>query len=290
LKPSAAVLTFSGQEEEQVWSGRRHGFNYFTNFLPLVFLAVPLLWAAQSFQERNGIIDMDGERFPPADPREKAEWTFARFHYDLDFQFGRYRFQRWAADYPKSDRQFVVGVRRLTRLHARSTEHVIDAKSDDLYDWPWLYVEDAGAWHMTEEQAARLREYLLRGGFLMIDDSHGDFEWQTFLAGMRMILPDRPIEELENQDEIFHDFYDLDDRVQIPGTRFIWGHRPYTPDSVIPAWRAIRDDRGRILVAICHNSDVGDAWEWADSPQYPERAASLAYRIGINYILYGMTH
>jgi len=284
------VLTFSGQEGEQVRSRRRHWLNHFAKFLPLVLLAVPLLLAAQAFQESNGIIDMDGERFPPENPREKAEWTFVRFHYDLNSQFGRFRFQRWAADYPKSDRQFVVGVRRLTRLHARSTEHLIDSKSDELYDWPWLYVEDAGAWHMTEDQAARLREYLLRGGFLMADDSHGDFEWQTFLAGMRMIFPNRPIEDLENQDEIFHVVYDLDDRVQIPGTRFIWGHRPYTPDSVIPVWRAIRDDKGRIMVAICHNSDVGDAWEWADSPQYPERAASLAYRIGINYILYGMTH
>jgi hypothetical protein len=251
---------------------------------------MPLLLAGQSFRESNGIIDMDGERFAPEDPHEKAEWTFARFHYDLGFEFGRFRFQRWAADYPKSDRQFVVGVRRLTRIQARSTEHVIDAKGADIYEWPWLYVEDAGAWRLSEDQAARLREYLLRGGFLMIDDSHGDSEWQTFVDGMHMVLPGRPIEDLTNQDEILHVVYDLDDRVQIPGTRFIWGHRPYTPDSAVPKWRAIRDEKGRILVAICHNSDVGDAWEWADSPEYPERAASLAYRIGINYIIYGMTH
>ena len=268
----------------------RHWLKYFATLLPFVLLALPFLLAAQNYRESGGIIDMDGERFAPEDPREKAEWTFARFHYDLDYQFGSFRFQRWAADYPKSDRQFTVGVVRLTRLHARSKEHVIDAKSADIYDWPWLYVEDAGAWKLSEEQAAVLREYLLRGGFLMVDDSHGNYEWQTFVAGMHMIFPDRNIEDLQNQDEIFHVFYDLDDRVQIPGTRYLWGRRPYSPDSAVPVWRAIRDDRGRIMVAICHNSDVGDAWEWADSPQYPERAASLAYRIGINYILYGMTH
>jgi hypothetical protein len=268
----------------------RRWLNRVAQFLPFLLLAIPLLLAAQAFQESGGIVDMDGERFPPENAREKAEWTFVRYHYDLDFQFGRFRFQRWAADYPKSDRQFVVGVRRLTRLQARSTEHVVDAKNDDLYDWPWLYVEDAGAWKMSEEQAARLREYLLRGGFFMVDDSHGDYEWQTFLAGMRMVFPDRPIEDLKNDDEIFHVVYDLNDRVQIPGTRYIWNHRPYSPDSVVPQWRGIRDDKGRIMVAICHNSDVGDAWEWADSPDYPERAASLAYRIGINYIIYGMTH
>jgi hypothetical protein len=105
-----------------------------------------------------------------------------------------------------------------------------------------------------------------------------------------MILPDAQIEELANEDEIFHVLYDLDERFQIPGTRYIWGGRRYTADSAIPRWRAVRDDTGRIQVAIWHNSDVGDAWEWADSPQYPERATSLAYRLAINYIIYGMTH
>jgi len=254
-------------------------------------LALPLLVAAQSFRESDGIIDMDGERFSPEDPREKAEWTFVRFHYDMDgMGFGRFRFQRWAADYPKSDRQFVVGIKRLTRIDARSKEHVVDAKSNDIFDWPWLYVEDAGGWDLSDEQVKNLREYLARGGFIMLEDSHGDYEWETLVAGMRRVLPDRSIENLEKQDELFHAVYDLDDRTQIPGTRFIWGGRGYPPDSRVPAWRAIRDEKGRIIVAICHNSDVGDAWEWADSPRYPEHEANLAYRIGINFIVYPMTH
>jgi Domain of unknown function (DUF4159) len=257
---------------------------------PLLFLSIPLLVAAQSYRESDGIVDMDGERFPPEDAHEKDEWTFARFHYDMDFNFGRFRFQRWAADYPKSDRQFVIGVKRLTRLDARSKEHVIDAKSDEIYNYPWLYAEDAGAWNLSQVQAEHLREYLLRGGFLMLDDSHGDYEWERLVTGLRMVFPDRPIEDLPNSDEIFHVVYDLDDRTQIPGTRYIWGRMRYTPDSETPRWRGIRDEKGRLVVAICHNSDVGDAWEWADSPQYPEHEASLAYRIGVNYILYAMTH
>lgn len=222
---------------------------------------------------------------------QRAEWTFARFHYRMRNEYGGYRgFQRWAADYPKSDRQFEQGVRRLTRLHTRALEQIVDANSDDLYNWPWIYVEDAGWWNLSEVEAVRLRDYLLRGGFMFADDTHGDHEWETFARGMEMVFPGRPIEELKDDDEIFHVFYDLDDRFQIPGTRYLWGHRPYTPDSAVPKWRAIRDDRGRIMVAIAHNSDVGDAWEWADSPAYPEKDTSLAYRIGINYIIYGMTH
>ncbi|HKV06125.1 MAG TPA: DUF4159 domain-containing protein [Candidatus Acidoferrales bacterium] len=253
-----------------------------------ILLAGVLLLAAQAPQQ--GIIDMDGERFAPADPREKAEWTFARVRYDLGYQYGRYGFQRWAADYPKADRQFILGVRRLTRVQSRSTEQVVDLDSDDIFNWPWIYIEDPGGWRLSASQAARLREYLLRGGFLMADDSHGDYEWQVLLEGVRMIFPNRPIEELANQDEIFHVVYNLDDRIQVPGTRYIWGRWSYGPDSATPKWRAIRDDKGRIMIAVCHNSDVGDAWEWADSAAYPEHAASVAYRIGVNYIIYGMTH
>jgi hypothetical protein len=222
---------------------------------------------------------------------KSAEWTFARFHYRVGNEFGGFRgFQRWAADYPKSDRQFVMGVRRLTRLHARPIEEVVDADSEAMYDWPWIYIEDPGGWDLTQAQATRMRDYLLRGGFIFADDTHGDYEWGVLAHGLEMMFPDRSIEDLNNDDEIFHVFYDLDERFQIPGTRYIWGNRRYTTDSAVPKWRAIRDDQGRIMVAICHNSDVGDAWEWADSPRYPERDTSLAYRIGINYIIYGMTH
>lgn len=257
--------------------------------LAAVFLlAIPV---PQQGVDQNGMIEMDGQFFAPADPREKAEWTFARLEYNLGYQYGRFGFRRWAADWPKADRQFIRGVRRLTRIEARSTETIVDLDSDDLYNWPWIYVEDAGGWRLSDKQAARLREYLLRGGFLMADDSHGDYEWEVLVDGLRQVFPDRRIEDLPNNDEIFKVAYDLSDRVQIPGTRYIWGYRwEVTPDSATPEWRGIRDDEGRLMVAICHNSDVGDAWEWADSPDYPEHEASVAYRIGVNYIIYGMTH
>ena len=262
--------------------------------LPSIVIAGLLSGLSAGLLAFQGRVFEEEDEASPALPsnHQKAEWTFARFHYRMRNEFGGgFRgFQRWAADYPKSDRQFEQGVRRLTRLHTRALEQVVDADTDELYNWPWIYVEDGGAWNLSEAQASRLREYLLRGGFMFADDSHGDYEWESFMRGMEMIFPGRPIEELRDEDEIFHVFYDLDDRIQIPGTRYLWGGRRYTSDSAVPKWRAIRDDHGRIIVAICHNSDVGDAWEWADSPRYPERDASLAYRIGINYIIYGMTH
>jgi len=98
-------------------------------------------------------------------------------------------------------------------------------------------------------------------------------------------LPDIP-----DNDPIFHTLYDLDDRFQVPGEQYVNTGRTYEKDGYVPKWRAIRDDRGRVIVAICHNMHLGDAWEWSDVPEYPERFASMAFRIGLDYIIYGMTH
>ncbi len=258
-------------------------------FSALLFLGFTSGLLAYQRRSLVGFQREDEEEDMPIGAGHRVEWTFARFHYNMGY--GAFRgFQRWAADYPKSDRQLVEGVVRLTRIDTHVAEQVVDAHSDDIYNWPWIFIEDAGAWTLSQAEADRMRTYLLRGGFMFFDDTHGDYEWDTMMAGLRMIFPDRPVEDLKDSDEIFHTVYDLDDRFQIPGTRFIWGQRTYAPDMRVPKWRGIRDDNGRIMIAICHNSDVGDAWEWADSPHYPERATSMAYRIAINYIIYGMTH
>ena len=151
----------------------------FPRILVLVAL-LALSGGLLAFQQREsgGYIHMDGIDFPP-DGTEKVEWVFTRFRYNAASQFGFYRgFHRWAADYPKSDRQFLRGVQRLTRVETRPTGQILDADTDDLFNYPWLYVEDAGQWHLTEAEATRLREYMLRGGFFFVDDSHGDQEWE----------------------------------------------------------------------------------------------------------------
>lgn len=224
----------------------------------------------------------------PADAYEKTEWAFARLMYPS----GRFSFRRgsWPTDYPKADRQFVQGVRRLTRLHTRSTEQVVDLESEEIYNWPWIYAVEVGHWSLNEAESQRLREYLLRGGFLMCDDFHGTAEWAVFADSMNRVFPDRPIVEIDNKDPINHVIYDLDDRIQVPGIQYMYSGRFYEKDGIVPHWRGIYDDNGRLMVAMCFNQDNGDAWEWADSPRYPEKFASQAYRMGINYIVYAMTH
>jgi hypothetical protein len=104
------------------------------------------------------------------------------------------------------------------------------------------------------------------------------------------VFPDRPIVEIDNRDAIFHAIYNLDDRYQIPGEWALARGTTYRNDGQIPHWQGIYDDRNRLMVAIAFNSDIGDSWEWADDPRYPEKYSALGIRIGVNYVVYSMTH
>ncbi|HYO80638.1 MAG TPA: DUF4159 domain-containing protein [Bryobacteraceae bacterium] len=223
----------------------------------------------------------------PPDAGEKTEFAFARLRYRSP---GGWRRSSWGTDSNTAEQHFARGLRRLTRVHVRSSEEVVDVDSDQMFDWPWLYAVEVGRWDLSEVQARRLRDYLDRGGFLMVDDFHGTYEWENFLVSLRKVFPDRPVLDIEDDDPAFHVLWDLQKRVQVPGRQFMYSGRTYERDGVEPRWRAVFDDKGRIQVAICHNMDLGDAWEWADDPRYPEQFASLAYKIGIGYLLYSMTH
>jgi hypothetical protein len=234
----------------------------------------------------------------PPDYLEKTEWTFARLMFppgplngyagrDADWHTG---YSLWSQDFPRADRHFALAVRRLTRLHTRSVEQVVNLDEGDAYDWPWLYAVQVGEWGLTDKQGQALREYLLRGGFFMADDFHANDEWREFETRIKKAFPDRQIVEIPDDDAIFHSVYDLTDRYQVPGQAHL--RQGYKGDISGKGahWRGIYDDQGRIMVAISYNSDIGDAWEYADDPYYPAKFADLAIRIGVNYIVYSMTH
>jgi Domain of unknown function (DUF4159) len=258
------------------------------------------LWAQRPFKTYQS--SEYGEDFPvPPDWNQKTEWTRARLHYPSVFGARRWGLDlNWTTDYPRSDRHLLEGVRRLTRIETRSVEQVVDLDgTDDVYNWPMMYAVEVGHWNLPDSQTAQLREFLLRGGFLMVDDFHGDepyhgvsSEWQVFLASIQRVFPDRQIEDLDSKNPIFHTVYDLDDRFQVPGWQWTYSGRTFEAGytGMTPHWRGILDDKGRVMVAICHNMDLGDAWEWSDDPRYPEKWASLAYRIAMNYFVYDLTH
>ena len=197
----------------------------------------------------------------------------------------------WTNAYPRADRHFLEAVRRLTRLQVRSVEQPVNLDNEnDLYNYPWLYAVFVGEWDLSETQVRTLREYLLRGGFMMCDDFWGSRDWAVFEHSISKIFPGRPVVEIPNSDAIFHTVYDLDDRYQVPGE---WGVKigvPFRNDGYVARWRGIYDDAGRLMVAISFNSDLGDSWEWADDPEYPEQYSALGIRVGVNYMIYSMTH
>jgi len=268
--------------------------------LLVVVTLLGALWAQRPFKPYRS--SEYGEDYPlPDDWSQKTEWTRARLHYPSVYGNRRFGLDlNWTIDYPRSDRHLLQGVRRLTRIETRSVEQVVDLDgTDDVYNWPMMYAVEVGHWDLPDDQAAQLRQFLLRGGFLMVDDFHGDepyhnvySEWQVFVASMSKVFPDRPILELENSNPIFHTVYDLNERFQVPGWQWYRSGRTYEAGftGVTPHWRGIMDDKGRVMVAICHNMDLGDAWEWSDDPRYPEKWASLAYRIAMNYFVYDLTH
>ena len=196
----------------------------------------------------------------------------------------------WTQDYPRADRHFVLALRRLTRLHVRSVEEPINLDEADVYDWPWLYAVQVGHWNLSDQQAAAMREYLLRGGFFMCDDFWGENEWEIFLASMRRVFPDRAVVDLPNDADIFHVVYDLDERYQVASQGSVNRGVSFKCSPCPDKWRGIFDDHGRLMVAITYQSDVGDSWEWADAPTYPAEYAALGIRIGVNYVIYSMTH
>ncbi len=248
------------------------------------------------------------ENFPvPGDWQQKTEWTRARLRYpdiygypfrSLSMGDGREFPGYWTMDYPRSDRHLLEGVRRLTRINGRSVEQVVSLDgTSEIYNWPVLYAVEVGHWMLPDDEAGQLREYLLRGGFLMVDDFHGDQEWSIFTSSMNKVLPGRLIVDLDSSDPIFHTIYDLQERFQVPGAQYFESGRTYEPGmggnlaaGKEPHWRGIYDDKGRIMVAICHNMDLGDAWEHSDEAEYKEKWAGLAYKIAMNYFVYDLTH
>jgi hypothetical protein len=201
----------------------------------------------------------------------------------------------WAIDYPFAEEHFFPAVRRSTNIQVADEERQYDLMDDRIYEYPFMLMQQParGQWNPTPQEAARLREYCIRGGFLLVDDLHGEYDWAIFASTIRRVFPDRPIVEIPDDDALMHVFFDLKDRTAIPGLRHLYrmpGGKIGAELEGPPHWRGIYNDRGYLMVAINFNSDMGDSWEHADDEYYPVPMTALGYKLGINYIIYAMTH
>lgn len=245
------------------------------------------------------------EDYEAAAPVRDAEFHFLRVEYTDLPQYHRgfgYSSREgvgtgwWMMDWPAAENHFTAGLKRLTRIDAGDPRH-LRLTDDRLFEYPWIYATQTGWWGLSDAETSRLREYLLRGGFLVVDDFWGEEQWEVFRQTMDRVLPNHPIVDIAESDSVMHVLYDIleKDRTFIPGSRHLRGGPGGTvqivqPPGTVPAWRAIYDDKNRMVVAVNYNTDVADAWEFADVPYYPEAMTTLAYRYGINYVIYSMTH
>jgi hypothetical protein len=266
---------------------------------------VVLLVAVAALAQRGRFREPEPEDEGPPIPVRNAEFHFLRVEYtDLPQFHRRFGFASregrgqgwWIVDWPAAENHFTAGVQRLTRIDSGDPRH-LRLTDDRLFDYPWIYATQTGWWDLSGAETARLREYLLRGGFLVVDDFWGPEQWEIFRQTMERVFPGQPITDIAESDSVMHVLYDIQDkdRTFIPGSRHLRRGpgdtvQVYQPEGTAPAWRALYDPRQRLVVAVNFNTDVGDAWEFADVPYYPAEMTALAYRYGINYLIYAMTH
>jgi hypothetical protein len=220
-----------------------------------------------------------------------GEFTFVRTIYNSAFD-GR-RGGSWAVDYPEADYHFIMGVRDWSgsNLNIAAEPKQLEILDEKLFDFPLIYFVEPGYLELSQEEASRLREYIDRGGFLFLDDFWGDYEWDNVQEQMRKIFPEYKIVDLPPDHTIFHCYFDINEVVQVPGIGS-WLGRGVTHEKggIIPHYMGIQDKDGRVVVFVARNCDLGDAWEWIDDARYPLKYGLAAYKVGINVIIYAMSH
>src|SRR5215475_6368750 len=194
--------------------------------LILLLTAATLLTAQYAYRQNRWAKyerEMQDPIDDPPDAWEQTEFAFARLRFRSPRDGYFRRFARWGTDSNKSERLFMMALRRLTRVHVRSIEEIVDVDSDEMFNWPFLYAVGVGDWSLSDAHAARLREYFLRGGFLMVDDFHNEREWANFMAGRRKVLPDGNAVEMPDDDNAFQVAYDTRKPYHIPGYQIVYG-------------------------------------------------------------------
>jgi hypothetical protein len=237
---------------------------------------------------------------------DKDTWTFARVRYTRltprsggVWWTGGY----WYSDSPDSDLNLSYRLQQMTAIRVNPNGRFIDLTDKDLFNYPWIYIVEPGLMILEDAEVPVLRKFLLNGGFLMADDFWCTAQWSNFEREMKRVLPDHKWKELDMTHPIFHTVYDLKmpkEELQVPNV--VFGR---VADRTGVTWerhdgeicreihfRALEDDKGRVMVIACYNTDNGDGWEREGEDEYFFHTFSenRAYPLAINIIVYSMTH
>ena len=283
-------------------------------WLIVLFVAASLA-GGLAFAQRRYYGDRAGvPNWEPDKEFSKDVFTFVRIRYSSGYGRGDYGpppgrpsrgrgyrgyggYGRWATDYPDSDLNFSYRLQQLTSMEVDPNGLVLELTDKRLFDYPFIYIVEPGALVFSDEEIKNLRKYLLNGGFLMVDDFWGEDEWYNFYNQIKRVFPDREPIELDYEHPIFHCVFELKEKPQIPSIGHALGGRSYgvtweRHDAREVHYKALYDDKDRIMAIICHNTDLGDGWEREGENEwyFHEFSESKAYPMGINIIFYAMTH
>jgi hypothetical protein len=223
------------------------------------------------------------------------QWRFVRIKYHYITEGTRmpqeFYGEPWYIDAPAAEQNLS---RRIKTATAIQVEDPIVLALDDprLFTYPWIYFVEPGFLKMTDSDVSILREFLLRGGTAYFDDFHGNLEWDNLVHEMTRVFPDRDIIEMAKDHPVFSSFYKIDSYPQVAGLGSFLAGRTWEKGGTTPHLRTILDDNGRAMVFINWNTDMGDGWEWSNAEEYPGyiKFTAMAYRMGINEIVYALTH
>ena len=223
------------------------------------------------------------------------QWRFVRIKYHHQYEDTRvpqdFYGEPWGIDAPAAEQNLT---RRIKTATAIQVEDPILITLDDprLFQHPWIYFVEPSSMRLRDSEIPVLRDWFLRGGTAMMDDFHGPIEWAMFEQQMKKLFPDREIVEVPKDHPVFSAFYKMDGYPQVAGLGSFLAGRTWEKGGVVPHLRTILDDTGRPMMFINWNTDMGDGWEWSNAEEYPGyiKFTALAYRMGINEIIYALTH
>jgi hypothetical protein len=258
-------------------------------FLALACVSLVALQASSGSEAQLSPERIDELLEAPRPPARKSVGPRS-FYFTRAVYSSGYRWGRWATDFPKADRQFMFALNSLIDIDGSEHENAIRLDDPNLRMFPFLYALEVGDMYLSQTEVRGLRDYLLAGGFLVIDDFWGSWEWSNFESQIKQVLPEHEIVEIPLDHPIFNTVYTIKEIIQVPAMRNYWNGQTWEQDGIVPHIRGIFDDQGRLMVFINWNTDLGDAWEWFERPEYPLEYSSFAVQMGVNFVVYAMSH
>jgi len=207
-----------------------------------------------------------------------TELVIARWKFGTN---GRIGHSGWTHNYPNAEIHLNQLISELTRVNVDSLSYrIVDLGSDEVFRYPFAFVSEPGEMELSEQEVENLRQFIDRGGFVLVDDFDGPWQLEQFRSQMDRAFPDRDLIPLTSDHEIFHTFFDVNDLS-------IWA--PYVPGGD-PIFYGFENSNGDLALVACFNNDFANFWDWIDQRRYPLKPSSEAFRMGVNFVVYAMTH